>query len=144
MKKKAKSGLSIRLLTRDLNNEKKAHQTTLDILGARQSELDAERANVFHLLKDNRALSGLSQENDRLKAEIERLRLSPRIMPRSVDPTAEVVMNMKRAMESSIGAQASLLDAMGELVDHVSGRKARRERDQERDLSIMTDPTGDR
>jgi hypothetical protein len=58
---------------------------------------------------------------------------------RNVDPTAEVVMSMKKAMEFSINTSASLLDAMGELVDNVSGRKARREANQEIDLSIVED-----
>ncbi len=147
MKKKTDYQVGIETMYKRLKAERAAHQETLNLLGKRQSELDVERVKISTLVEDGIALS---QENARLRDKIKALQSEREVLMkqrashpiRSVDPTAEVVMNMKRAMQSQIGATAHVLDAMGELVDHVSGRKARRER--ERELSIVDDPTGER
>ncbi len=121
MKKKTDYQVGIRTMYEWLKREKKAHQETLNLLGERQDELDSVRGW-------NR-----TQQETIAHLEAERIRLSRvPLRPRNVDPTAEVVMNMKKAVEFSINTSAALLDAMGELVDNVSGRKERRERDQER------------
>ena len=70
----------------------------------------------------------LTEDNKLLLKRIDSMKGSDYLF-RNVDPTAEVVMNMKRAMEHAINTSAALLDGMGELVDHVSGRRARRERE---------------
>ena len=136
MKKRVKK--PVRISWKEKASEMAMQVTNIrSLYGAACTDNDRLIAENERLSKDNRALSALSQENDRLKTEIERLRNRIPVMPRSVDPTAEVVMLMKRSMESQISATDNLLDAMGELVDTVSGRKARRERDQERDPSIV-------
>jgi len=97
---------------------------------------------VLNATELERKFRALVADEETLRREIRILREQRASHPlRSVDPAAEVVMGMKRAMEFSINTSAALLDAMGELVDQVSGRKARRERDQELDLSHIEDPS---
>jgi hypothetical protein len=84
-------------------------------------DLDVARNKIHAVIND---ANQLREDNKLLLNRITAMKDRP---IRTVDPTAEVVMNMKKATEFAINTSAALLDAMGELVDAVSGRKERRE-----------------
>jgi len=91
-----------------------------------RQELNAARNKILAVINE---ANQIREDNKSILRENQNLKLQRATMQlrTGVDSQAEVVMSMKKAMEYSINTSAALLDAMGELVDRVSGRKARRE-----------------
>ena len=77
------------------------------------------------------------EDNKALIRKVQRLQEQQASRPlHAIDPQAEVVMGMKRATEYAINTSAALLDAMGDLVDNVSGRRDRKERERRDGITI--------
>ena len=135
VKKKVDAKVRIRMMRMRLKELERGIVSQRDTIETMRIRYGASCTDNDRLIADTRnaaiEIERLRGELVKANGEINFLRNRPPTRVRGVDPQAEVVMLMKWSMESQINATEHVLDAMGELIDHVSGRKERRERERE-------------